>query len=161
FARGQGDAAMNWRGAIGRIARFFRELFGREKRIQALPPPAITIDTVSVAGEGTKEKRVVGRAPQTVEEGEEISLKAPANIATKGKLTQVIGAVVDVEFEGNLPAILNALETTNTDPRTGEKIRLVFEVAQHLGENSVRAIAMDSTEGLVRGQDVTDTGGPI
>ena len=69
----------------------------------------------------------------------------------KGRLTQVIGAVVDVEFEGELPAILNALETTNIDPRTGEKVRLVFEVAQHLGENSVRAIAMDATEGLVRG----------
>src|SRR3984885_8757836 len=88
-------------------------------------------------------------------------MNAPANITSKGRLTQVIGAVVDVEFEGNLPAILNALETTNTDPRSGEKIRLVFEVAQHLGENTVRAIAMDSTEGLVRGQDVVDTGGPI
>src|SRR4029077_2783912 len=79
----------------------------------------------------------------------------------KGRLTQVIGAVVDVEFEGTLPAILNALETTNIDARTGEKFRLVFEVAQHLGENSVRAIAMDTTEGLVRGQEVVDTGGPI
>jgi F-type H+-transporting ATPase subunit beta len=78
-----------------------------------------------------------------------------------GRLTQVIGAVVDVHFDGALPAILNALETTNTDPRTGEKVRLVFEVAQHLGENSVRAIAMDSTEGLVRGAPVTDTGAPI
>ncbi|HEV2561581.1 MAG TPA: F0F1 ATP synthase subunit beta [Rhizomicrobium sp.] len=80
---------------------------------------------------------------------------------SKGRLTQVIGAVVDVEFEGALPAILNALETKNTDPPTGKEVRLVFEVAQHLGENSVRAIAMDATEGLVRGQEVTDTGGPI
>jgi F-type H+-transporting ATPase subunit beta len=88
-------------------------------------------------------------------------MNAPVTIATNGKLTQVIGAVVDVEFQGSLPAILNALETTNVDPRTGEKIRLVFEVAQHLGENTVRAIAMDSTEGLVRGQDVVDTGSPI
>jgi F-type H+-transporting ATPase subunit beta len=88
-------------------------------------------------------------------------MNAPVKITSKGRLTQVIGAVVDVEFEGGLPAILNALETTNTDPRTGEKIRLVFEVAQHLGENSVRAIAMDSTEGLVLGQDVVDTGAPI
>ncbi len=79
----------------------------------------------------------------------------------KGRLTQVIGAVVDVEFEGDLPAILNALETTNIDPKTGKEIRLVFEVAQHLGENSVRAIAMDATEGLVRGAEVVDTGGPI
>src|ERR1043166_4764391 len=80
---------------------------------------------------------------------------------SKGRLTQIIGAVVDVQFEGNLPAILNALETTNVDARTGKTERLVFEVAQHLGENTVRAIAMDSTEGLVRGQVVTDTGGPI
>ncbi|HXL98749.1 MAG TPA: F0F1 ATP synthase subunit beta [Rhizomicrobium sp.] len=83
----------------------------------------------------------------------------PAN--TKGRLTQVIGAVVDVEFEGHLPAILNALETKNVDARTGEPIRLVLEVAQHLGQNIVRAIAMDSTEGLVRGAEVVDTGGPI
>ena len=80
---------------------------------------------------------------------------------SKGRLIQVIGAVVDVEFDGALPAILNALETTNIDPRTGKSIRLVFEVAQHLGENAVRAIAMDSTEGLTRGQAVVDTGGPI
>ncbi len=80
----------------------------------------------------------------------------------KGRLLQVIGAVVDVEFSGGeLPAILNALETSNTDPRTGKKFRLVFEVAQHLGENAVRAIAMDATEGLVRGQEVIDTGAPI
>ncbi len=69
----------------------------------------------------------------------------------KGRLTQVIGAVVDVEFDGQLPAILNALETTNIDQRTGEPFRLVLEVAQHLGENTVRTIAMDTTEGLVRG----------
>ncbi len=80
---------------------------------------------------------------------------------SKGKLIQVIGAVVDVEFEGDLPAILNALETKNKDAKTGKDVRLVFEVAQHLGENAVRAIAMDTTEGLVRGQEVTDTGGPI
>ncbi len=88
-------------------------------------------------------------------------MNAPVKIAGKGKLTQVIGAVVDVEFDGELPAILNALETSNTDARTGEKVRLVFEVAQHLGEKAVRAIAMDSTEGLVRGQEVFDTGAPI
>jgi F-type H+-transporting ATPase subunit beta len=80
----------------------------------------------------------------------------------KGRLSQVIGAVVDVEFpEGQLPAILNALETRNIDARTGKEFRLVFEVAQHLGENSVRAIAMDTTEGLTRGQEVIDTGAPI
>jgi F-type H+-transporting ATPase subunit beta len=81
--------------------------------------------------------------------------------ASKGRIAQVVGAVVDVEFDGHLPAIMNALETTNTDQRTGKPFRLVLEVAQHLGENTVRTIAMDTTEGLVRGQDVADTGGPI
>ena len=72
-----------------------------------------------------------------------------------GKITQVMGPVVDVQFAGDLPPILNALETTNDGKR------LVLEVGQHLGENVVRAIAMDATEGLVRGQEVTDTGAPI
>jgi F-type H+-transporting ATPase subunit beta len=72
-----------------------------------------------------------------------------------GKIAQVIGAVVDVEFPDNLPAILNALETTNNGQR------LVLEVAQHLGENTVRAIAMDTTEGLTRGDEVRDTGTAI
>ena len=72
-----------------------------------------------------------------------------------GKVRQVTGAVVDVQFDGELPAILNALETKNGGNR------LVLEVAQHLGENTVRTIAMDSTEGLVRGQEVLDTGAPI
>src|SRR5471032_2722454 len=72
-----------------------------------------------------------------------------------GKITQVIGAVVDVQFEDHLPAILNALETTNGGNR------LVLEVAQHLGESTVRTIAMDTSEGLVRGQECTDTGKPI
>ena len=72
-----------------------------------------------------------------------------------GKITQVIGAVVDVQFEGNLPKILNALEVQGTENR------LVLEVAQHLGGNNVRTIALDSTEGLVRGQAVADTGTPI
>ncbi|MDZ7710049.1 MAG: F0F1 ATP synthase subunit beta [Roseovarius sp.] len=73
----------------------------------------------------------------------------------KGKVTQVIGAVVDVQFGDDLPAILNALETDNNGKR------LVLEVAQHLGENTVRTIAMDATEGLVRGQEVSDTDTPI
>jgi len=72
-----------------------------------------------------------------------------------GRVTQVLGAVVDVHFDGDLPYILNALETEN------QGNRLVLEVAQHLGENTVRTIAMDGTEGMVRGQEVTDTGGPI
>src|SRR5215469_851063 len=72
-----------------------------------------------------------------------------------GRVTQVIGPVVDVHFEEHLPAILNALETKN------QGNRLVLEVAQHLGESTVRAVAMDTSEGLVRGQEVTDTGEPI
>jgi F-type H+-transporting ATPase subunit beta len=80
-------------------------------------------------------------------------MATPAN--QTGRITQVIGAVVDVQFEGHLPAILNAIETTNNGSR------LVLEVAQHLGESTVRTIAMDTTEGLVRGGEVTDTGSPI
>ena len=72
-----------------------------------------------------------------------------------GKITQVIGAVVDVKFDENLPPILNALEVDNNGTR------LVLEVAQHLGENTVRCIAMDATEGLVRNMDAIDTGAPI
>jgi F-type H+-transporting ATPase subunit beta len=72
-----------------------------------------------------------------------------------GHITQVIGAVVDVHFEGDLPPILNALETSN------QGNRLVLEVAQQLGENTVRTVAMDTSEGLVRGQEVRDTGNPI
>ena len=85
------------------------------------------------------------------------SRKTPVKKSTTagGKITQVIGAVVDVQFSTQLPDILNALETTNNGQR------LVLEVAQHLGENTVRTIAMDSSEGLVRGQPVSDTGAPI
>jgi len=73
----------------------------------------------------------------------------------EGQITQVIGAVVDVQFDGHLPEILNALETENGGTR------LVLEVAQQLGESTVRCIAMDTSEGLVRGQRVRDTGAPI
>ena len=73
----------------------------------------------------------------------------------KGKITQVIGAVCDVQFDDHLPEILNALTTDNNGNKR------VLEVAQHLGENTVRCIAMDSSEGLVRGQEVVDTDGPI
>src|SRR5205814_1147364 len=72
-----------------------------------------------------------------------------------GKITQVIGAVVDVRFEGELPSILNALHVDNGGHT------LVLEEAQHLGENTVRTVAMDTTDGLVRGAEVADTGGPI
>jgi F-type H+-transporting ATPase subunit beta len=80
---------------------------------------------------------------------------APASGKAVGRVSQVIGAVVDVTFDGHLPAILNSLETNNNGNR------LVLEVAQHLGENAVRTIAMDTTEGLVRGAEVIDTGAPI
>jgi F-type H+/Na+-transporting ATPase subunit beta len=85
------------------------------------------------------------------------SSEVPAAAAAKpsGKVRQVMGAVVDVQFDSHLPQILNALEMENRGNR------LVLEVAQHLGEHTVRTVAMDSTEGLVRGQDVADTGGPI
>ena len=72
-----------------------------------------------------------------------------------GKIKQILGAVVDVSFEDKLPQILDALVVKH------ENKDLILEVAQHLGENTVRTIAMDSTDGLVRGQDVTDTGSPI
>ncbi|WP_366657711.1 F0F1 ATP synthase subunit beta [Fodinicurvata sp. EGI_FJ10296] len=85
--------------------------------------------------------------------------KKPANTASStnsvGKVTQVLGAVVDVKFDGELPPILNALHT-QLDGKT-----LVLEVAQHLGENTVRTIAMDATDGMVRGQEVSDTGASI
>ena len=72
-----------------------------------------------------------------------------------GKITQIMGAVVDVSFEDELPKILNALHVDNQGQR------LVLEVAQHLGESTVRTVAMDTTDGLVRGQQVQDTGQPI
>ncbi len=81
--------------------------------------------------------------------------KAAKQSKVAGRVSQVIGAVVDVHFDDHLPAILNALEADNHGNR------LVLEVAQHLGENTVRTIAMDTTEGLVRGQEVVDTGSPI
>merc|ERR1712170_15131 len=80
---------------------------------------------------------------------------AAAAAAANGRIVAVIGAVVDVQFDDALPEILNALDVEGRSPR------LVLEVAQHLGENTVRTIAMDGTEGLVRGQKVTDTGAPI
>ena len=81
--------------------------------------------------------------------------KVAAYEGSMGHVRQVMGAVVDVQFDGDLPDILNALDTQNHGNR------LVLEVAQHLGENTVRTIAMDTTDGLVRGQEVVDTGEPI
>merc|ERR1711893_7880 len=84
-----------------------------------------------------------------------LSSTASAAIVPRGRVVAVIGAVVDVQFDEGLPEILNALEVTNREPK------LVLGVAQHLGENTVRTIAMDGTEGLIRGQEVLDTGSPI
>ncbi|KAK9829701.1 hypothetical protein WJX72_007433 [[Myrmecia] bisecta] len=80
---------------------------------------------------------------------------APVPVASSGYVTTVIGAVVDVQFDGDLPPIMSALEVE------GHDVRLVLEVAQHLGENTVRTIAMETTDGLVRGQTVVNTGQPI
>src|SRR6202012_327368 len=87
-------------------------------------------------------------------EGKETVMATATTTNNVGRISQVIRAVVDVSFDGPLPAILSALETQN------QGNRLVLEVAQHLGEGTVRTIAMDATEGLTRGQEVTDTGSP-
>ena len=93
---------------------------------------------------------------------------AGSGSGSTGRIAQVIGAVVDVEFDGPLPPILNSLEVQLQHPQQQQQQqqeqqqeRLVLEVAQHLGENIVRTIAMDGTDGLVRGQLVRDTGNPI
>ncbi|HKR90240.1 MAG TPA: F0F1 ATP synthase subunit beta [Phenylobacterium sp.] len=111
--------------------------------------------------EAPAKKTTTRRAPAKAAAAKSAAAVVPAGAVASGKIVQIIGAVVDVEFEGHLPAILNALETSNTDQKTGQPFRLVLEVAQHLGENTVRAIAMDTTEGLTRGQAVVDTGKPI
>jgi F-type H+/Na+-transporting ATPase subunit beta len=99
----------------------------------------------------TKKAKIADKSVTQSASAPEVTLiKGPA-----GKVVQIIGAVVDVQFEGHLPHILDALETVNLGNR------LVLEVAQHLGEGTVRTIAMDSTEGLVRGQSVVDTQSPI
>src|SRR6187551_3194621 len=93
------------------------------------------------------------KAPKAKKAAAESTATTGGNLV--GSVAQVIGAVVDVAFEGELPPILAALETTNGGNR------LVLEVAQHLGENVVRTIAMDSTDGLTRGQTVRATGSQI
>ncbi len=103
----------------------------------------------------TATKTPAKKAPATKAPAARKPVAAKAQSAANGKIAQVIGAVVDVVFDGELPAILSALETDNNGQR------LVLEVAQHLGENTVRTIAMDATEGLTRGQPVRDTGSQI
>ncbi|RZJ32464.1 MAG: F0F1 ATP synthase subunit beta, partial [Brevundimonas sp.] len=114
--------------------------------------------TDTVAPKKTTRKPAAPKAPKAA--AAPISTAPVAAVAT-GRIAQVIGAVVDVEFDGHLPAILSALHTQNVDQKTGEPFTLVLEVAQHLGENMVRTIAMDTSEGLTRGQPVTDTGSSI
>ena len=99
------------------------------------------------------EKAPAARKPAAAKSAASTKVAAVAGVT--GRVSQVIGAVVDVTFDSHLPQILNALETVNNGNR------LVLEVAQHLGENTVRTIAMDTTEGLVRGAAVTDTGAAI
>lgn len=106
-------------------------------------------------------KKPAARKPAAPKATKSVAAPKAATTGASGRIAQVIGAVVDVEFDGHLPAILNALETQNVDQKTGEPFTLVLEVAQHLGQNMVRTIAMDTTEGLTRGQPVSDTGSSI
>ncbi|MDO8379775.1 MAG: F0F1 ATP synthase subunit beta, partial [Phenylobacterium sp.] len=119
---------------------------------KAAPAPKAAAPKAAAAKAPAKATAAKSATPKSV---------APAGAVATGRIVQIIGAVVDVEFEGHLPPILGALETTNTDQRTGQPFRLVLEVAQHLGENTVRTIAMDTSEGLTRGQPVFDTGRAI
>ncbi|MBZ0163549.1 MAG: F0F1 ATP synthase subunit beta [Notoacmeibacter sp.] len=118
----------------------------------ATPKTTVAAKTPAAAKAPAAKKPAARKAaPAKAATGAPVKLGSGAT----GTVRQVIGAVVDVAFGDQLPAILNALETDNNG------VRLVLEVAQHLGENTVRCIAMDSTEGLVRGQQVVDTGEPI
>ena len=125
-----------------------------EKKVTA---KAAAKPAASAASAKTSAQKLTDKAPQesssvTEKKG---GFKLDTSKGVVGRIKQIIGAVVDVQFDGHLPKILNALETENLGNR------LVLEVAQHLGENTVRTIAMDTTDGLVRGQEVVDTGSPI
>jgi F-type H+-transporting ATPase subunit beta len=129
-----------------------------ELAVAAAPAKAAPETPVAVVASATRAPAPAMTAPVRPPASASLSKGNPpmnkaANVT--GRISQVIGAVVDVEFDGQLPEILNALETENNGSR------LVLEVAQHLGQNTVRTIAMDSTEGLVRGHEVRDTGEPI
>ncbi len=117
--------------------------------------PAIAAASKTEPAPKPAAKSKPAKKPKTTPAPKETPSMSSSASGPTGKISQVIGAVVDVEFDGHLPDILNALETDNNGNR------LVLEVAQHLGENVVRTIAMDSTEGLVRGHPVTDLGEPI
>ncbi|ALE03158.1 F0F1 ATP synthase subunit beta [Bartonella ancashensis] len=117
--------------------------------------PAVRSSDVKKAASSKSQEEVKSPPKASRSSAKSSSVVKKAVKGEVGRITQVIGAVVDVQFEGKLPNILNALETD----RLGN--RLVLEVAQHLGENTVRTIAMDTTDGLVRGQEVFDTGTQI
>ncbi|RVC83264.1 F0F1 ATP synthase subunit beta [Mesorhizobium sp. M4A.F.Ca.ET.022.05.2.1] len=119
---------------------------------KAAPAPKAAAQAPAAAAKAAPAKKAAAPAKAAPSKAASVAVKKTGAV---GKVRQVIGAVVDVQFSDHLPAILNALETSNVGNR------LVLEVAQHLGENTVRCIAMDSTEGLVRGQEVYDTGAPI
>ncbi|CAI4230693.1 unnamed protein product [Auanema sp. JU1783] len=122
-----------------------------QSNVQRLAPAVAVRSSSTVTDKKGVHTSVVAEAAQA---DKKVSAKATAS-GSKGRVVAVIGAVVDVQFDENLPAILNGLEVTGRNPK------LVLEVSQHLGDNVVRCIAMDGTEGLVRGQEVVDSGDPI
>src|SRR5271154_4447507 len=145
---------MGWRDGIASLAEFVRQLFRRKPRFEALVAP-VAVEGAVRFYEASHERGVTIEAAPLETEVKE-SRAMDKEMSNKfGRVTQVMGAVVDVQFEGELPEIMNALETDNHGNR------LVLEVAQHLGESTVRTVAMDATEGLVRGQKVSDTGSAI
>eukprot|EP00898_Chlorokybus_atmophyticus_P008726 jgi/Chlat1/8855/Chrsp91S09257 len=146
---------MAMRRALAAAARSARGARGARGGLQAAPAAARSYTALARAANALR-SRVAQPSPyRFVRCFAEAAVAPEATPVGKGKVTQVIGAVVDVQFEGDLPPIYNALEVQDFN------IRLVLEVAQHLGENTVRTIAMDGTDGLVRGQPVVDTGLPI
>ncbi len=125
-----------------------------EKKVTAKAAAKPAASKASVKAEAQEQSGKAKKASASVTETKG-NYKLDKTKGVLGHITQIIGAVVDVQFDGHLPKLLNALETENLGHR------LVLEVAQHLGENTVRTIAMDTTDGLVRGQEVVDTGAPI
>ena len=125
-----------------------------EKKVTAKAAAKPAASKASVKAEAQEQSDNTKKASASVTQTKG-NYKLDTTKGVVGHITQIIGAVVDVQFDGHLPKILNALETENLGRR------LVLEVAQHLGENTVRTIAMDTTDGLVRGQEVVDTGAPI
>lgn len=148
---------------LARVGRAAPTLLGSSTRFahRLLPAAASTIrqnstDSVeSKKGVHTSATRSATPTAAATDAVKKAPVKTTTAVKSKGKIVAVIGAVVDVQFDDALPPILNGLEVT------GRKPRLILEVSQHLGDNVVRTIAMDGTEGLVRGNEVVDTGDPI